>query len=95
MPVVSQQMPPDAEMIEFISKGQVTIPKHLREDYHISPGQKGMLIPIPGAMILVPQQSKSTLLFDEIRAGLGTEEMSLEEMVAELRRIRESSDYEA
>ncbi len=33
-------------------------------------------------------------LFDEVRDGLGTAEMSLDEMVLEMRRIRESSDYE-
>lgn len=33
-------------------------------------------------------------LFDEVRAGLGTAEMSLEEMVLEMRRIRENNDYE-
>ena len=33
-------------------------------------------------------------LFDEVRTGLGTSDMSLEEMVLEMRRIRRSSDYE-
>ena len=33
-------------------------------------------------------------LFDEVRVGLGASDMSLEEMVLEMRRIRRSSDYE-
>jgi AbrB family looped-hinge helix DNA binding protein len=95
MAVASQQKPYVADDIEFISKGQVTIPKHLREDYNIEPGSKGVLIPIPGAMILVPHQPKTPDLLNRIREGLGTENTSLEDMVAELRRIRETSDYEA
>jgi hypothetical protein len=36
--------------------------------------------------------AQTPALFDEVRDGLGTAEMSLEEMVLEMRRIRESSD---
>jgi bifunctional DNA-binding transcriptional regulator/antitoxin component of YhaV-PrlF toxin-antitoxin module len=83
------------EEIEFISKGQVTIPKRLRDSYHIQPGLKGFLIPIPGAMILVPTEPKTPVLLDKLREGLGTQDMSLAEMIAEMQRIRETSDYEA
>ena len=83
------------EEIEFISKGQITIPKHLREDYNIHPGLKGTIIPIPGAMILVPGQPKTPDLFQKIAEGLGTEEMSLEEMLVEMQQIRKSNDFEA
>ena len=38
--------------------------------------------------------AQTPALFDEVREALGTTEMSLEEMVLEMRRIRESSDYE-
>jgi len=95
MAIVVDSEPQSTETVEFISKGQITIPKRLRDDYHIEPGQKGTLIPIPGAMILVPQQARTPDLFDEIRTGLGTEDMSLEDMIAEMRGIRESSNYEA
>lgn len=83
------------ETIEFIKKGQVTIPKRIRETYHIEAGQKGTLIELDGALLILPRPSQTPALFDEIRDGLGTSEMSLEEMVLEMRRIRESSDYEA
>jgi AbrB family looped-hinge helix DNA binding protein len=83
------------ETIEFIKKGQVTIPKRIRETYHIEPGQKGTLIELEGALLILPRPSQIPTLFDEIRDGLGTTDMSLEEMVLEMRRIRETSDYEA
>jgi len=83
------------ETIEFIKKGQLTIPKRIREAYGIEPGRKGMLIDLDGALLILPQPSQIPALFDEMRACLGTSEMSLEEMVEEMRKIRESSDYDA
>ena len=82
------------ETIEFIKKGQVTIPKRIREALDIEPGQKGTLIELGGALLILPRPSRTPALFDEIREGLGTSDMSLEEMVLEMRRIRESNDYE-
>ncbi len=81
--------------IEFVKKGQLTIPKKIRDAFHIEPGQKGTLIELGGALLILPRQSQIPALFDEVRDGLGTVDMSLEEMVLEMRRIRESSDYEA
>lgn len=83
------------ETIEFIKKGQVTIPKRIRDAFHLEPGQKGTLINLGGALLILPRKSQIPDLFDEVREGLGTAEMSLEEMVLEMRRIRETSDYEA
>ena len=82
------------ETIEFIKKGQVTIPKKIREALDIEPGQKGTLIEVGGAILILPRPSQIPALFDEVREGLGTSDMSLEEMVLEMRRIRESNDYE-
>ena len=82
------------ETIEFIKKGQLTIPKRVREALDITPGQKGTLIELNGAILILPQQSQIPALFDEVREGLGTSDMSLEEMVREMRSIRESADYE-
>ena len=86
--------PGSHETIEFIKKGQVTIPKRIREALDIEPGQKGTLIELGGALLILPRRSQTPALFDEVREGLGTADMSLEEMVLEMRRIRESSDYE-
>lgn len=82
------------ETIEFIKKGQVTIPKRIRERLDIEPGQKGTLIEMSGALLILPRRSQTPALFDEVRDGLGTGGMTLEEMVLEMRRIRESNDYE-
>ena len=84
-----------SETIEFIKKGQVTIPKKVRDNYNITPGQKGTLIELTGGFLILPKPPQTPALFDELRQGLGTAEMSLEEMIAEMRRIRETSVYEA
>lgn len=89
-----QKTPLAYETIEFIKKGQVTIPKKIREAFGIEPGQKGMIFEVGGALLILPQPSKIPVLLAEISDGLGTSKMSLEEMVLEMRRIRESSDYE-
>lgn len=82
------------ETVEFIKKGQLTIPKRIRDTYRIEPGQKGTLIDLNGAILILPRQSALPRLLDDVREGLGTSEMSLEEMVQEMRGIRESSEYE-
>ena len=85
---------PSYETIEFVKKGQITIPKKIRDAFHIEPGQKGMLFEVGRALLILPQPSKIPALLAEISDGLGTSGMSLEEMVLEMRRIRESGDYE-
>lgn len=82
------------EEIEFIKKGQITIPKRLRDQYKITPGQKGTIIPINGGILIVPGQAETPMLFNKLREGLGTTNMTLEEMIAEMRDIRDTSDYE-
>ncbi len=94
MPAPTSAPASDLETIEFIKKGQVTIPKKVRDKYKIVPGQKGMLIELGGGFLILPIPSPLPALLDEIREGLGTSEMSLQEMIAEMRRIRETSDYE-
>lgn len=96
MPASTTQETPSAyETIEFVKKGQVTIPKKIREAFGIEPGQKGMLFEVGGALLILPQPSRIPALLAEISDGLGTSEMTLEDMVLEMRRIRESSDYES
>ena len=47
-----------------------------------------------GALLILPRRSEIPALFDEVREGLGTSDMFLEEMRLEMRRIRGSRDYE-
>lgn len=47
-----------------------------------------------GTLLVLPRPSQIPALFDEVRAGLGTADMSLAEMVLKMGRIRRSSEYE-
>lgn len=75
----TQEATPAYETIEFVKKGQVTIPKKIRDAFHIEPGQKGMLFEVGEALLILPQPSDIPALLAEISDGLGTSEMSLEE----------------
>jgi|SRR5579884_2050616 len=76
----------------FLADGRITIPAKLRKEYGIEQGRKGALIPIPGAMILLSGNPRTPALFDRIRTGLGTGQMPLADMIAELRTIRDSGE---
>ena len=82
------------EPVAFIQKGQMTIPKKLREAYHIEPGSKGVVVPMNGGFIVLVDEPKTPALFDQIRDDLAIGDMSLEEMLMRMRRIRDTSDYE-
>jgi len=83
------------ETIRFTKNGRVTIPKRIREALNIRQGQKGVLIELGGALLILPRPPRTPTLFDEIRGGLGTSDMSLEEMALEMRRVRAGNDYES
>jgi AbrB family looped-hinge helix DNA binding protein len=94
MTTASERPGQQIEEIEFVKKGQVTIPKRLRDEYNLTPGSKGVLISVDGAFLIVPGKPETPKLLDQIRDGLGTEGMSLEEMIVEMRQLRDTSDYE-
>lgn len=48
----------------------------------------------PRTLAAIEAISQTPVLFDKTREGLGTSDMSLGGMVAEMRKIRQDSDYE-
>ena len=77
--------------IEVARRGQITIPKHLRDDLGIEEGQKYALRTLEGGiLVLTPQNGKATTALAQLRQSLVAQGASLEEMLAELRRKRES-----
>lgn len=62
------------------SKGQVTIPKHLREELSIETGTKLQFVRKPGGRIeIVPKTGRIEDLFGVLR-GTGVRPMTIEEM---------------
>lgn len=82
----------DARSVVMAQRGQVTIPKALREQYSIETGQRFTLLDLGGVFILSPKESCIDDMCDEIRDELLKEGATLEEMLAELRRMRETNE---
>ena len=77
--------------VAVAERGQVTIPKRLRDRYGIRAGQQFTVIDLGGAFVLSPHESRIDPLLDQIRDELVKEGATLEEMLAEIRARREAS----
>ncbi len=78
--------------LEVARKGQVTIPKALRDQYHIDAGQQMTLVDLGGTFLLTPQVPQVHGAADRLRDGLRESGAPLEEMLTDLRRKREADD---
>ena len=78
--------------VEVAQRGQVTLPKALRDQYGIETGQQFTIVDLGGAFLFSPQVSRIDASCDQLRAGLVAEGATLEEMLSELRQRRESDD---
>ncbi|MCW3098036.1 MAG: hypothetical protein JWL77_3654 [Chthonomonadaceae bacterium] len=76
--------------VELAQRGQLTIPKPLREQHHWEAGQQFTLMDLEGVVVMSPRESKIDALADQLRDDLIQEGASLEEMLFELRQIRET-----
>jgi bifunctional DNA-binding transcriptional regulator/antitoxin component of YhaV-PrlF toxin-antitoxin module len=77
--------------VEVAQRGQVTLPKALRDQYSIKTGQQFTIIDLGGSFVFSPKESKVEALCDQIRESLLNEETSLEDLLAELRSRREAT----
>ena len=75
--------------IEVAGRGQVTLPKALRDQYDIKSGQQFTVIDLGGAFLLSPKESKVEVLCNQIQEELLQEGTSLEDLLADLRAMRE------
>src|SRR6516165_5392330 len=75
---------------EVAQHGTITLPKSLRDQYGITTGKKYTIIDLGGVFVLSPREPHVNALCNEIREELLDAGASLEEMLAELRRMREA-----
>jgi len=81
-----------ASTIEVARRGQITIPKEIRDRLGIEEGQKyGLRVLEGGVLILTPRSGRATLALSQLRNTLINQGASLDEMLEELRRLRESN----
>lgn len=80
-----------ADTVEVARRGQITIPKNLRDALHIEEGQKYALRVVEGGvLILTPQHGRANAALKQLRSELLNKGASLDEMLVELRRMREA-----
>ena len=80
-------------IVEVAGRGQITIPKRLRDNLRIEEGQKYYVRVLKGGvLILTPRHGKAATALAHMRAHLTEKGASLEEMLAELRRMREQDE---
>jgi AbrB family looped-hinge helix DNA binding protein len=68
----------------LVQRGQMTLPKPLREQYHLKDGDQFTIIDLGGKFLFVPQQSKVDAVCDQLRDELLATGATLEEMLADL-----------
>ncbi len=82
-----------ANTVEIARRGQITIPKPLRDKLGIEDGHKyGLRALEGGILVLTPQTGRSSAALLQLRTALLDKGASLDMMLAELRRKRESGD---
>jgi len=83
----------DTMTIQVAQRGLVTLPKVLREAYHIQEGDLLTLLDLGGVFVLSPRHSELDSLANQLSATLVEQGENLESMLQALREARER--YEA
>jgi len=79
----------DTLVVTMAQRGVVTIPKVLREDYNLRPGDTFTLLDLGGVFVLSPRRSQIDALADRLTDALTERGETLESMLQALREERE------
>ena len=80
---------PAERTIRLSRRGVLTLPKPIREKYHLKEGDVLTLIDLDGVLLLSPRQSRIDALADRIARELQARGETLEGMLRALRQERE------
>lgn len=75
--------------LQIALRGVITLPKALREMYHLQTGDTLTLIDLGGVFVLSPRRSEVDRLADQIASELHQQGETLESMLQALRESRE------
>lgn len=78
--------------LQVAQRGLVTLPKSLREQYGIEPGDELTLLDIGGVFVLSPRRSEIDRLVDRLAEELRGRGETLESMLQAVREVREKYD---
>lgn len=79
----------DTLILRMSQRGVVTLPKALRENYNLRPGDSFTLLDLGGVFVLSPHRSEVDSLADRITQALTERGETLESMLQALREERE------
>ncbi len=79
----------DTMTIQMAQRGLITMPKALRQQYNLNPGDVFTLLDLGGVFVISPQRSQVDKLASGIRRALVEDGESLESMLMALREARE------
>lgn len=79
----------DTMIVQVSQRGVVTLPKGLRDSYHIREGDQFILLDVGGVFVLSPRRSEVDGLAEQLQAALVEQGESLESMLLALREARE------
>lgn len=79
--------------VQLAQRGLLTLPKALRDTYHLEAGDTLTLIDLGGVFVLSPRQAEANRLADQIAQDLAARGESLESMLAALRESRERYEH--
>lgn len=80
---------PDTMIIQVSQRGLVTLPKSLRDSYHIREGDQLSLLDLGGVFVLSLRRSEIDGLAEQIQTALVEKGESLESMLLALREARQ------
>jgi len=76
--------------VEMAQRGRVTIPKSLRQQHKWETGQQFSVMDLGGVVVMSPRESSIDALTNRLRDDLLSGGATLEDMLVELRRLREA-----
>ena len=79
----------DSLTVKMAQRGVVTLPKVLRENYDLRPGDTFTLLDLGGVFVLSPRRSEIDALADRLTDALTERGETLESMLQALREERE------
>ena len=70
-------------------RGQMTLPKPLRDEYNLQEGQSFTILDLGGKFLIVPKKSQVDEICNQLRDQLADSGATLSDMLAEIRMRRE------
>jgi bifunctional DNA-binding transcriptional regulator/antitoxin component of YhaV-PrlF toxin-antitoxin module len=78
--------------LQLAQRGLITLPKALRDQYQLRPGDMLTLLDLGGVFVLSPRRSEVDALAEQLASELVERGETLESMLAALREAREHYD---